>query len=136
VPRAAAQSVRHIMKLFFLAITASLLMTGCSKTAVVQNGELSRSSISEAYNSVRPIKGVEIILNSGEVIYGEDLRTQEDGLSIRGEVAMIIPNGEIREVSIKSRRKPPVYLEPFVGILMLPVVVVFTPLYWSGVMPP
>lgn len=136
MPRAAAQSVRHIMKLFFLAITASLLMTGCSKTAVVQNGELSRSSISEAYNSVRPIKGVEIILNSGEVIYGEDLRTQEDGLSIRGEVAMIIPNGEIREVSIKSRRKPPVYLEPFVGILMLPVVVVFTPLYWSGVMPP
>lgn len=124
------------MKFFFLAITASLLTTGCSNTAVVQNGELFRSNISEAYNSVRPIKGVEVTLNSGAVIYGEDLRTEEDALRIRGEMAMIIPNGDIREVSIKGKRKPPAYLQPFVGILIFPVVVVFTPIYFSGVFRP
>lgn len=124
------------MKPFFIALTALLLLTGCSKTAILQNDEISRESIGEAYNSVRPIREVEVTLTSGEVVRGRVLRIGDDDLVIRGEVETTIPNDEVRKVEISGQHKPPGLLEPFVGILIFPVVVVFSIIYWMGGIPP
>lgn len=124
------------MKLSFLMLTASLILAGCSQTAILQRGQISRDALIEAYNSVRPVKTVEVTLNNGEVVYGEDFHIEDDNLAIRGKVAKIIPNSQIKEVSIKSYSSPPRIVKPFVGVLIFPVVVILYIPYWMGLLPP